>query len=126
MKVDPYAQIVALARQQASEAAHAAPNAAARASARKRTDGQRAPQFDMGRSIVERIREIAPDDPRRRRKAFRVFLEGVLAQEFGKTMLTDPGYQQLVDNVMAQMEAEPTLEAPMTRAIDLLLGGATV
>ncbi|MEM5421240.1 hypothetical protein [Paraburkholderia ferrariae] len=126
MKVDPYAQIVALARQQASEASHAAPNAGARASARKRTDGQRTPQFDLGRSIVERIREIAPDDPRRPRKAFRVFLEGVLAQEFGNTTLTDPGYQQLVDNVMEQMEAEPSLEGPLSRAINLLLGGATV
>jgi hypothetical protein len=51
-----------------------------------------------------------------------VFLESVLAEEFGATLIADPGYQRLVDTVVEQMEKEPALGAPMARAIDLLLG----
>jgi hypothetical protein len=120
MKIDPYAHLVALARQQASRAGPAID--ASRKSIRTPAGGDRASSAEMGRTIVERIREIAPDDPRRRRKAFRVFLESVLAEEFGATLITDPGYQRLVDTVQEQMEKEPSLAAPMARAIDLLLG----
>lgn len=118
MKVDPYATLIALVRQQMPRAAPAV----AQAYARKSQQAGNAPRFDLARTVVERIREIAPDDPRRRRKAFRVFLEGVLADEFGAALLTDPGYQQLVDLVLDQMEAEPSVEEPMARAIDVLLG----
>jgi hypothetical protein len=120
MKIDPYSHLVALARQQASLTGRATD--ASRKTVRTPAEGDRASSADMGRTIVERIREISLDDPRRRRKAFRVFLESVLAQEFGTTLITDPGYQRLVDSVLEQMEAAPSLQAPMARAIDLLLG----
>ena len=120
MKIDPYAHLVALARQQASLTAPSTD--ASRKISRAPAGGNRTASADMGRTIVQRIREIAPDDPRRRRKAFRVFLESVLAEEFGATLITDPGYQRLVDTVIEQMEKEPALGAPMARAIDLLLG----
>lgn len=119
MKIDPYAHLLALIRQRAPIAA---PGAVARPLEKNSARAAPVRRFDMGRSIIERIREISPDDPRRRRKAFRAFLEGALAEELGATLLTDPDYQRLVDLTLEQMEAEPSLKQPIDRAIDMLLG----
>lgn len=63
--------------------------------------------------IDHRVRQIAPDDRHRRRRAFRVFLEGVLIKEFGASLLEDPAFPELIDKVISQMELDAELVQAM-------------
>ena len=67
---------------------------------------------------------IEHSDPDRRRKALRVFLESLLLKEWGQQLINDPGFQQLVDGVQVQMEADAALRPLMEQAADRLLGSA--
>ena len=59
--------------------------------------------FDtFGEIIVLGIGAVA-QDPQRQRKAFRIFLESVLLEEFGRDRLGDPGFDRLVDQVLQQL-----------------------
>lgn len=63
-------------------------------------------------AAAERIKAIAADDPDRRQKAVRVFLEGQLSREFGDAVLNDPAFPRMLDDVQAQMQADaPTAAA---------------
>jgi len=75
--------------------------------------------------IARRIRAIDVQDPQRRRKAFRVFLESVLLAELGESMINDAGFYQLVEQVQEQMEADPALTAAIDEAAILLLAEDT-
>ncbi len=74
--------------------------------------------------VARGVVAIGPDDPERRRKAFRVYLQAVLARECRITASDDPGFQDLVDRVQETMEADPRLRAAMTAAGDMLLRSA--
>ena len=71
--------------------------------------------------IARRVQAIDPDDPDRRRKAFRVFLESVLLAELGEALINDAGFYQLVDQVQTRMQADGDLARAMDEAADLLL-----
>ncbi|MDQ0086108.1 hypothetical protein J2W35_006489 [Variovorax boronicumulans] len=71
--------------------------------------------------VALRVRALSPDDPQRQRKAFRLFLESVLMQEFGRDRLGDKGFDQMVDAVLQRMESDPQLHAALREAGDLLL-----
>src|SRR4051794_8119314 len=60
-------------------------------------------QSRMGRLIGERVRALDPDDPRRARKALRIFLESVLLGELGEELINDQAFYQLVDQVQETM-----------------------
>ena len=81
----------------------------------------RAPE-DLASTIARRVAAIDQADPDRRRKAFRVFLESVLLDEWGPQLINDPGFYQLVANVHTQMESSAELRALMEQAADRLLG----
>jgi hypothetical protein len=66
-----------------------------------------------------------PNDPDRRRKAFRIFLQAVVARECGIRQVDDARFQGLVDRVQETMEADPKLRAAIDTAGDLLLRSAT-
>lgn len=68
-----------------------------------------------------RVRALSPDDPQRPRKAFRIFLESVLMQEFGRDRANDPGFHQLIDQVMHQMEGDEGLNSAVLQAGEILL-----
>lgn len=74
--------------------------------------------------VALRVRALSPDDPQRQRKAFRLFLESVLMQAFGRERLDDRGFDQMVDAVLQRMEADPQLSAALREAGDLLLADA--
>ncbi len=74
--------------------------------------------------VALRVRALSPEDPQRRRKAFRLFLEGVLLQEFGRDRLDDKGLGELVDSVMQRMEEDAQLIQAMQDAGDVLLADA--
>lgn len=79
---------------------------------------------DLASTLARRVAAIDPADPDRRRKAFRVFLESVLLDEWGPQLINDPGFYQLVANVHTQMEASAELRGLMDQAADRLLGPA--
>ena len=82
-------------------------------------------EAQLQQMVALRVRALAPEDPQRQRKAFRLFLESVLMQAFGRERLDDRGFDQLVDAVMQQMESDADLHSALREAGDQLLAEAT-
>lgn len=77
---------------------------------------------DQLAGLIElRVRQIGRDDPQRRRKAFRLFLETVLLAQFGEGLVNDPQFYLLVDDVHAAMERDDRLQPMVDQAVDHLL-----
>jgi hypothetical protein len=74
--------------------------------------------------IAQAIALIRPEDPLRRRKAFRAFLESGLAREFGIADPTSASFQHLVNTVEAGMLADPAISDAVDKAGDMLLSSA--
>ncbi|HEX2546850.1 MAG TPA: hypothetical protein VHL79_18350 [Ramlibacter sp.] len=72
-------------------------------------------------ALAQRLKGIAGEDPDRRQKAVRVFLESEFAREFGDSMLNDPAFGQMVDAVQAQMAGDAQTAAAVHALGDLLL-----
>lgn len=92
------------------------------AAAGQATAASAANSEDLASRIARRVAVIDKGDPDRRRKAFRVFLESVMLDEWGPQLINDPGFQGLVDTVQAQMQANTALQGLMDEAADRLLG----
>lgn len=75
--------------------------------------------------VAVRIRAIQPDDPQRRRRVFRAFLEGSLLNLFGPDATLDPAFQAMVDQVQEAMQANAGLAAPIEQLVDHLLTAAS-
>lgn len=76
-----------------------------------RTRRARRPSLEVLRKRVqERLRQIDPDDPRRIDKLHRAFLESVLAWQFGKELLLEPGFEDAVAGVHEALRAQPEVE----------------
>jgi hypothetical protein len=78
-------------------------------------------QQRMADLISQRVKSLDPDDPKRGRKAFRIFLESVLLTEFGDTLINDPGFYQMVDDVQNAMEQDPKIADAIGKAVAGLL-----
>jgi hypothetical protein len=66
---------------------------------------------------------IAPDDPHRRQKAVRLFLQGELVRKFGDGLLNDPQFSTMLDAVQDQMAHDEVTAAAVSALADLLLAG---
>lgn len=62
---------------------------------------------DLRRRIQERVRAIDPDDPRRRQRAARAFLESVLVWEFGDRLLLDAGFEDMLTDIQQSFSLDP-------------------
>jgi len=71
--------------------------------------------------VAQSIAAIAPEDPQRRRKAFKAFLEAGLAREFGIADTGGPEFQRLVTKVHETMVADAHISEAIDRATDQLL-----
>ncbi len=76
---------------------------------------------DLLARVAQAVVAIAPDDPSRKRKAFRIYLGSVLANELGLHLLNDPGFDDLIEHVQDSMDQNAQLHAAMERAGALLL-----
>lgn len=76
--------------------------------------------------ISQRVAALDPADPQRGRKAFRIFLESVLLQEFGEGLMNDPAFYAMVEQVHSRMEQDSALNAAMATAIRTLLNETPV
>jgi hypothetical protein len=78
---------------------------------------------DWSAVIARSVAAIDPNDPQRHRRAFRAYLQAVLAKECGFLSSDVPGFQALVDEVQESMELDPRLQQAMNAAGRLLLDG---
>ena len=82
------------------------------------------PSKDTATAVMaQRLAAIAPEDPDRRQKAVRIYLESELAREFGAGLLNDPAFPRMVDAVQQQMQDDAQTAAAMQALGDLLLAG---
>jgi hypothetical protein len=84
-----------------------------------------APASNTPATLLQRISSISSDDPDRRRKAVRVYLEGELSREFGDGLLNDPAFPQMLDAVQQQMQEDAQTAKAVDALGDLLLAGRT-
>lgn len=118
--IDPASSIIAQLRAYASAWSRTdtrpveqhAPASAARTTARSS-----AGVADVAQSVLA----ISADDPGRRRKAFRIFLQSHLASECGVDRIESAAFQDIVDRVMAAMDGDPVLKKAVEEAGELLL-----
>ena len=71
--------------------------------------------------VAQRVRALDADDPRRRHKAVRIFLESVLLYELGVQLVQDPVFADMVDAVQSQMQGDPQLATALDQLASLLL-----
>jgi hypothetical protein len=76
---------------------------------------------DLASVAAERIRSIQPDDPQKKQKAIRIFLESVLLAELGPALITDPEFARMVGHVQEQLDSSPELALATQQAADVLL-----
>lgn len=93
----------------------------AKSERKSRTDSSGPEQSGMSRLIAVRIKALDPDDPKRGRKAFRIFLESVLLSELGEGLINDPQFYQMVDKIQDAMECDPRIQAAIEQAVAALL-----
>jgi hypothetical protein len=87
---------------------------------------RRLPLAALKRKVQERLASIDPDDARRADKARRVFLESVLAWQFGDALLLDRGFDEMVAGVQEALAAHAKIDARLDQLLrDLLAQSAT-
>jgi hypothetical protein len=116
--IDPTSRLLTYLRQQTGEWRRQLPAGSVKAAGRP-APGAAADRMKLA---AHAIAAIDPHDPDCARKAFRVYLEAVLAREFG-AYSSAPGFGGLVDRVHATMEADGELKQAMQEAGALLLRG---
>lgn len=123
-RVDPPSQWSVLLRSQLEQMARArsgrAPSAAPVQGPAPAAKGDTERASDQA-STALRLRAIASEDPERRRKAFRIFMEATLREEFGHVLEGTGDFDALVDEVTTQMYGDPELRKACDLAADTLL-----
>jgi hypothetical protein len=119
-RIDSAGRIAEIVRRQVDALRDPASPRAGHGAAQEQRSAAREPP-SLGAVVARRIQAIDPNDPDRRRKAFRVFLESVLLAELGEALINDPAFYQLVDQVQGQMHSDADLARAMDEAADLLL-----
>jgi len=82
---------------------------------------QGASEPDLAALLASRVKALDPDDPKRRSKALRLFIEHTLMAEFGSNLICDPGFFRMVDQVVAQMTSAAELSQHIDEAVEHLL-----
>ncbi|MGC3998600.1 MAG: hypothetical protein QM767_14515 [Anaeromyxobacter sp.] len=123
--IDPTSPLLAQIRAQAvawARQAQGKERPGQQAGARRGTP--RAPGDWLGH-VATSVAAIDREDPNRQRKAFRCYLQALLARECGIEDDGAPDFQQLVDRVLETMEGEPQLQAAIQKAGEALLRTAS-
>jgi len=114
-------QIVSVIRQQLAARGDRVDARAIRPPAQRPPSTDRSPRPDLLTVVGQRVRAISRDDPERGRKAFRIFLESLLVAELDESIITDPQFYRMVDDVQRTMESDPQLKTSIEAAIRHLL-----
>jgi hypothetical protein len=117
-------QIVTVIRQQMAARGQPVAAAGTRAQARPGAAPARRGRQALQASVGKRVQAIDPHDPQRGRRAFRIFLEAVLLSEFGDSLINDPAFYHMVDEIQQQLESTPTSAPLVASATAILLSRA--
>jgi hypothetical protein len=71
--------------------------------------------------IQERLKALDPNDPRHPEKARRIFLESVLAWQFGSELMVERGFADVVSGVQEVLRAHPQMDARLGELLRELL-----
>lgn len=124
-RIPPATELLALLRQQAIDLQRQAPQPSdTKPLIRDTPERDAAPEDPWTARVAQSIAAIRPDDPQRRRKAFRAFLEAGLARELGIEDAAGAAFRQLVDTVEEGMLGNAGIAEAIDRAGDLLLRSA--
>lgn len=121
--IDPRQRLAAIVR---NEVAAFRERAAAQGAQGLRAGGQghalRPSRADLDALVAQRVGAIPADDPQRRPKAFRVFLETALLHQLGAGLIHDAAFPQMVEAVQARMQQDAQLAAAVEALASHLLG----
>lgn len=73
--------------------------------------------------IHDRIKGLDPREPHYRHKAKRLFLESVMAWEFGSNIVRDQEFSELIADIQETLETTPEIERQFDGLIDQLATG---
>jgi len=76
---------------------------------------------DIANLIALKIHSIPSDTPQRREKVFRIFLESAIAAELGFTLMSDPKFLAMIEDIQLQMYQDEELKPLIDDCIDQLL-----
>jgi hypothetical protein len=76
---------------------------------------------DVPTLLAAKVQAIGEDDPDRRRRAFRLFLEGIMASMFSPAAATEPAFGKLLDRTQGAMEDDAQLREAADQVGELLL-----
>ena len=76
---------------------------------------------DIANLIALKIHSIPSDTPQRREKVFRIFLESAIAAELGFTLMSDPKFLTMIEDIQLQMYQDEELKPLIDDCIDQLL-----
>ena len=71
----------------------------------------------LRRRVRERLKRLDPADPQLARKSKRVFLETVLAWEFGDALMLDRSFDDLVSQVQQAISSQPELDEQLAELL---------
>jgi len=93
---------------------------------RASTSSSRSPASDtrpsltlLRQRVLERLKNIDPADPQRKSRSRRIFVESVLAWEFGEQLLSDRKLDELVEQVLDAMSGQPDIDQQLSELLTL-------
>jgi hypothetical protein len=87
--------------------------------ARENTEGHGASAADGPRleQLLSNVGALDADQPHRRRAFARVLVEAVLTEEFGATVASEAGFQEVIDDVAMAIEGNEGLQRDLDRIL---------
>jgi hypothetical protein len=70
--------------------------------------------------IQTRLRHIDPADPDKAKKSQKVFLESVLAWEFGESLLLDRNFDEMLGEIQKSLASQPDVEKQLADLLAIL------
>ena len=115
-------QIAEIIRRRMAEQTTARPGSASAPETRTGALGG-APQNHLAlrSKVAQRVAALDPDDPRKREKAVRMFLESVLLTEFGDAVINDPAFYKVVQEVQMAMESDANVRLKLDALVHSLV-----
>jgi tRNA A37 N6-isopentenylltransferase MiaA len=91
---------------------------------RTSTSSSRTPASSPQRSLAQlkqrvrdRLKNIDPSDPQRKSRSRRIFIESVLAWEFGEQLLSDRKLDEFVEQIQTAMSSQPDIDQQLSELL---------
>lgn len=72
---------------------------------------------DLRRKVTRRLRSIPEGDPAFQQKTVGLFVESVLLDQFGESLVNDPGFRELIDQVCTTMTQDEAIASDLRALI---------